>query len=288
MVLEVAMKPLADLLAADIVFEAAELDYTLGFFSSLLQSGGKRRWSLFKQTAGAFCGKRTAHKDGMTMHRIAYLWLAAMVLTGVLINPANAQNSGGQNTSAQNSSIQTSPPDLSLGSYARALKQAKKEPATKQFDNDNLPLQDKLSVVGSAPDSAGFAGTKTADADAKAAQKAATPAVTPGESPEQRQQVYDQWKQNISSQQSQLDALSRELDLEQREYKLRAAEFYRDAGERLRNQAQWDKEDADYKQQIAEKQKALDEAKQKLNDLQEDARKAGVPTSVREDEQPEQ
>jgi hypothetical protein len=50
----------------------------------------------------------------------------------------------------------------------------------------------------------------------------------------------------------------------------------------MRNSADWDKQDAQYKQQIADKQKALDEAKQKLEDLQEEARKAGAPASVRE------
>jgi hypothetical protein len=58
--------------------------------------------------------------------------------------------------------------------------------------------------------------------------------------------------------------------------------MYADAGNRMRNSADWDKQDAQYKQQIADKQKALDDAKQKLEDVQEDARKAGVPASVRE------
>ena len=76
--------------------------------------------------------------------------------------------------------------------------------------------------------------------------------------------------------------LTRELDVSQREYQLRAAAFYADAGNRLRNSGTWDKEDADYKQQISQKQKALDDAKQQLDDLQEQARKAGAPSSVRE------
>jgi len=76
--------------------------------------------------------------------------------------------------------------------------------------------------------------------------------------------------------------LQRELDVEQREYKIRAAAFYADAGDRLRNQAEWDKEDADYKQKIADKQKAVDDARQQMNDMQEDARKSGVPSSARE------
>jgi hypothetical protein len=76
--------------------------------------------------------------------------------------------------------------------------------------------------------------------------------------------------------------LSRELDVLQREYQIRAAAMYADAGNRLRNQADWDKQDTQYKQQIADKQKAVDEAKQKLEELQENARKAGAPTSVQE------
>jgi Skp family chaperone for outer membrane proteins len=63
---------------------------------------------------------------------------------------------------------------------------------------------------------------------------------------------------------------------------LRAAEMYADVGNRLRNSAQWDKQEADYKQKIADKQKALDEAKQKLEDMQEEARKDGVPAAMRE------
>jgi len=70
--------------------------------------------------------------------------------------------------------------------------------------------------------------------------------------------------------------------VEQREYQLRAAAMYADAGNRLRNSGNWDKEDADYKQKIAEKKKAADAAKQELDDMQENARKAGVPSSVRE------
>ncbi len=56
--------------------------------------------------------------------------------------------------------------------------------------------------------------------------------------------------------------------------------MYGDAGNRLRNETQWDKQDAEYKQKIADKQKAVEDAKQKLSDMQEDARKAGVPSNM--------
>ncbi len=52
--------------------------------------------------------------------------------------------------------------------------------------------------------------------------------------------------------------------------------MYSDAGNRLRNSANWDKEDADFKKQLDEKQKAVDAAKQDLENLTEQARKAGV------------
>jgi hypothetical protein len=58
--------------------------------------------------------------------------------------------------------------------------------------------------------------------------------------------------------------------------------MYADAGNRLRNSGDWDKQDTQYKQQIADKQKGLDDAKQKLDDMQEEARKAGMPASVSE------
>ena len=58
--------------------------------------------------------------------------------------------------------------------------------------------------------------------------------------------------------------------------------MYADVGNRLRNSVSWDKEDREYKQQIAEKEKAVADAKQKLDDMQESARKAGVPSAVRE------
>ncbi len=76
--------------------------------------------------------------------------------------------------------------------------------------------------------------------------------------------------------------MTRELDVLQREYRLRAAAFYADAGNRLRNAGTWDKEDRQYKQQVADKQKGLDAAKKQLDDMQEQARKAGVPSSMRQ------
>ena len=208
------------------------------------------------------------------MKRIAYIWLAAITLAGMMALFASAQDSPTQ--------------QQSLGDYARAVRKDKKPPTAKQFDNDNMPTNDKLSVVGDS--SAGAAGGDAAQnaansgADTTPTPKAddKPPAIQPGQSQEDRQRTYDTWKDRLAAQKAKMDLLSRELDVEQREYQLRAAAMYADAGNRLRSAGTWDKEDADYKKKIEEKKKAADAAKQELDDMQEDARKAGVPASVRE------
>jgi len=260
--------------------------------------------------------------------------------------------------------------DDSLGNYAR---QVKKDTANsgkpRVYDNDNLPKDDKLSIVGPAQPAdsnvtnddnnaassdsksaaAGPAETKTdepgatkdgdktetqavdktpdvtgktADSAGKTEAKSddrgsdnnnggtttgetkaatqAPPTQAPGQvrppgmdngpstpqTPEEEQAAKEKmWKQvgeKLDSQRESINLMNRELDVLQREYQLRQAAMYGDAGSRFRNQAEWDKQDAQYKQQIADKQKAIEDAKQKLDDMQEDARKSGVPASIRE------
>jgi hypothetical protein len=182
---------------------------------------------------------------------------------------------------------QNDPQEPSLGAYARAVRKDKVQ--AKVYDNDNLPMNDKISVVGdsSAPPAADNSTDSQNANQPPTAANQENPKVIPGQTQQQRQQVYDKWQEKITIQQDEVNQIARELDLDQREYRLRAAAFYADAGNRLRDQANWDKEDADYKQKIADQQKALDEAKQKLSDLQEEARKSGVPDSSRQPATPE-
>ncbi len=155
-----------------------------------------------------------------------------------------------------------------LGDVARALRSAPREHATKSFDNDNIPKSDKLNVVG--PEE--IATTSVPDNDTEVSISAERP----DERSEKQLMVSD-----LDAQKKQLDLLSRELDVLNREYRLRAASYYADAGNRLRDPTNWDKEDAQFKQQIAAKQKELDSAKQHLENVQEQARKAGVPAKLR-------
>jgi hypothetical protein len=155
----------------------------------------------------------------------------------------------------------------SLGDYARAVRKNKPEPSatTRHFDNDNLPTDQVLSVVGPTP-----------AANAGSAEAAKAPASDPAAAAADRQKTADAWKDKLAKQQDKINALNHELDLDQREYRLRAASYYADAGARLRDAADADKQDSDYKSDVDAKQKAIQAAQQELSELQEQARKDGV------------
>jgi hypothetical protein len=196
--------------------------------------------------------------------------------------------------------------DASLGDIARQTRKQKgqKAPAAKKYDNDNLPANDKISVVGQAPAESADASAPATSGEptpaAESADKTATPAAGSAENAPaskatnaedkksandeqaQKQQMFKEWQNKIHEQQNQVDMLTRDIDLANREYRLRAAAFYADAGNRLRNAVAWDKEDAQFKDQMSDKQKKLDDAKKQLEELQEQARRAGVPSSMRE------
>lgn len=191
---------------------------------------------------------------------------------------ASAQNSQNSPALTQNVAPAQEQP---LGDVARKVVHKDTDPAKakpKVFDNDNLPTADKISVVGQTTDVA----TAAADSNAKPADTKDVSKPAADNDPAKKQAEWKSWQGKVSTQKDQIDLATRELDVLQREYQLRAAEMYGDAGNRLRNSGQWDKQDADYKQKIADKQKAIDEAKQKLTDMQEDGRKAGVPSSMLE------
>jgi hypothetical protein len=224
------------------------------------------------------------------MKRLKSFGIGFALCIATIALPAGAQNNE-KNQDQANAPGQASS-GSSLGDYARQVRKdggqaAKATP--KVFDNDNLPREDKLSVIGEpsgAPsDNAAAAAPAAGEAksSADAAQSAKPEAKDKSENDTAaKQAAWKQWQAKLSAQRDQIDLLQRELDVSQREYQIRAAAFYADAGNRLRNSGDWDKADAQYKQQIADKTKALEDAKQKLDDLQDDARKAGVPSAMRE------
>jgi len=185
----------------------------------------------------------------------------------------------------------------SLGDYARAARKAKpaSKGAAKTYDNDNLPRNTSLSVVGQA---SAAPADQSKEQDSKEQSKdAASPGkqdekseagkkpeaqIKPGQPADERQKALEVWKEKVDAQKDKVSLLSRELDVLQREHQLKQAEFYADTAARVTNPNGFADEDAKYKQQIADKQKALDEAKAKFEDIQDQARKAGAPNSVAE------
>jgi hypothetical protein len=183
------------------------------------------------------------------------------------------------------SNAQTSTP--SLGDYARSVRQNKPQ-ATKAtpkvYDNDTIPSSNTISVVGSAPQAVGDDGKKAGDdkandkatstdsksSDQKPEQKSEqkADAIKPGQSLEERQKLFDGWKKRIADQKKKVDQLAHDLNDYQHNSTLAQVSVW--------------PETQKYGQGLAEKQKALDQAKTELSDLQEQARKAGVPASVAE------
>jgi hypothetical protein len=191
----------------------------------------------------------------------------------------------------------------SLGDVARQTRKEKKGTA-KVFTNDNLPTTAPITVTGKVAPAASEKDSKAeqtsaskdaessddkvasadgkdnpdkkdakSDADKKSGdeEKSAT---------EQRDKDAAEWRARFADQKKSIALTERELDVLQREYRLRAAAFYADAGNALRNQRDWADADRDYKAQITTKQKQLDDAKQKLEDMKDQAHKAGLPSSV--------
>jgi len=181
-------------------------------------------------------------------------------------------------------------------SVADAARQTRKQnankPAAKVFTNDDLPTNAPISVTGQPPadeDSAKPAdGGDAATADKTDADKAKADADKDKPKTdedkktfaEKRDTAIQQWKQRFAAQKQQISLLEREIDVMQREYRLRAAAYYADAGNALRNQAPWAQQERDYREKLDLKQKKLEEAKQKLEDMQDQARREGMPSSV--------
>jgi hypothetical protein len=179
---------------------------------------------------------------------------------------------------------------VNLADAARASRKDKTSEAAakKVIDNDSLPKEEHVSVVGPTVSiTPALMKSDSAESDTPTGQDASPQdsdksklTIEPGQSAGDRELVYGEWRKKVADQKDTIKLLQRELDVMQREYRLRAAAMYADVGNRLRNANEWDKEDREYKDKIAAKQKELDRAKEQLSDMQEQARKAGIPAGV--------
>jgi len=156
----------------------------------------------------------------------------------------------------------------SLGDAARqARKNKQAEPARKVITNDDIATPKSASDTSAQPAASGADASKE-----KSGDKAKL-------SDDDQAKLDKEWQDKISAQKDQIALLERELDVLQRENKLRASSYYADAGNRLRDEKKYAEDDRKYRDEVAAKQKAIDDAKAKLEQMRDDARKAGANVS---------
>lgn len=126
-------------------------------------------------------------------------------------------------------------------------------------------------------------------ADAKDADKSAKPVSAAKDDTEVKEEgaandaaKAQAFRQRVAEQKKTVSTLEKEVDLLQREMALQTAQYYADAGTQLRNGKDWAERRKKFEDDIAEKKTALTAAKQKLDDIREEARKAGLASSVTE------
>ncbi|HLZ00199.1 MAG TPA: hypothetical protein VKT33_14160 [Candidatus Angelobacter sp.] len=202
------------------------------------------------------------------MKKIAFI----LVLSGLAAAAQNQPQSQSQpQPQAEPSQSQ------SLGDLARQYRAAKKPGnPVRVVDNDDL-------AAAPAPEPAKTPDAATADSKPGEPKKGEA---KPGDAKEQPKSAADaakakgeEWKTKIDAQKKEVALLQRELDVLERESRMRAAAYYADVGAQLRDPATFNDDSRKQQDQIDAKRQALDAAKQKLADLQESARKDGVPSS---------
>jgi predicted RNase H-like nuclease (RuvC/YqgF family) len=167
----------------------------------------------------------------------------------------------------------------SLGDYARAVRKEKRPAAKKIYTNDNLPTSASISVVGAPQAAAEDEPAATAHDSKQKPDK-----VQKEEKTSEAKQPQDEaeWREQIDAQKKEIGNLEHELDLLKREYNLQVADYYGNAGNQLLDPKKWLDQEQKYRSDIADKQKQIEDAKSQLQDMEEAARKAGMPSSVSE------
>lgn len=167
----------------------------------------------------------------------------------------------------------------SLGDYARAVRKEKRPPAKKTYTNDNLPTSASISVVGN-PQAAAEEEPAAKAQDSKQKPDKAQKEEKTGEAKPPQDEA--EWREQLAAQKKQIGNLEHELDLLKREYNLQVADYYGNAGNQLLDPKKWLDQEQKYRSDIADKQQQIEDAKSQLQDMEEAARKAGMPSSVSE------
>lgn len=158
----------------------------------------------------------------------------------------------------------------SLGEIARKYRAQKKPTPTIRLDDDNMPR-----TLNANPD-------EDVKKQADAGENTATEEKTRKEASDQSKEATEKLAAQIRDQKEEISRLQRELDVTEREQRLRAAAYYADAGTQLRDQSKFAEDSRKQQEEIDSKKQALTAAQQKLDDMQEQARKAGLRSNDNE------
>lgn len=169
---------------------------------------------------------------------------------------------------------------IPLGDIARAAQRSDPaKPAVRTFDNDSVSSASPGHIQIATSDATDrirpcndVVTNQTPAVMAKARDQAddQTGQIKVGQSPEERKKAYEAWHDRITGKEEEVDRLARELyDLET------------NAPEGVAVLHIWP-DDVKYKMMLQQKQEGLDRARAELSDLQEQARRAGVPSYYRD------
>ena len=173
--------------------------------------------------------------------------------------------------------------ETSLADAARLHKQQQtgKPTAAKVFTNDDLPTTETISTVGATP----VENTATPvanDNNGSDGSQAAAAAPKTDDPAKDKKKSWEDWQKKIEAQKASVAQMQKDNDEVERQYKLTTGNFYNSAQQRVYDGAAMAKEDAAYKEQMEKKRNAIVDAKQKVDDMEENARKAGVPAGYRD------
>ncbi|MDP9267655.1 MAG: hypothetical protein M3P27_04930 [Acidobacteriota bacterium] len=189
---------------------------------------------------------------------------------------------------------QSSNEGVSLGDAARAqqAKKSRTSPNAKVYDNENLPKSGAISTT--TGDYAGIAAAPTSSKSSgtSAAAASTTSSATAGkdkdkdakeQTPDEAMKAQaDDFSAKVAEAKKNITQLEREVDVMQRENRLKAAAFYGDAGTKLRDGAKYQADDQKQQETLKAKQDELNAAKAALDQVRDDIRKAGLPSSIGE------
>jgi len=162
----------------------------------------------------------------------------------------------------------------SVADVARQERAKPKPKNVKVWTNDDFPSTQPVTTTETEKPAAEAAEPGEAGKAATAAKSAGEPEK---DAAKEKQKAIAEWQKHLADQKTQIAKLEQEISTLETQQQERASTYYTDAGTRLRNDEKWTKDQMKNDTELAQKKQALVDAKSKLSDMQDQARKAGVP-----------